>query len=455
MSSKPRKPFREVVVKLPLRGLGDAALLWPLCLLAALLSGCRSDSAQQAKELPVPKVTTIAVTEQETIDADEYTGWTEASEVVEVRSRVFGYLKTIDFKDGDHVTEGAPLFTIEADEYEAIHNQSLARINLYSSELEVNKAKLARRETLVKSGAVSREEYEEAVADVKASDAKIKSAEADAKRTAVDLKYTTINAPISGRIDRTFVSKGNLLTGGMSAGTLLTKIVQEQPMYVYFDVDERTLLGYMKKRKDAEHKPGNLRDANLKCYLKLADEKEFTHDGTVDFVATEVHSKTGTARIRATFPNKRRMLASGLFVRLRIPVSNSYKALMIPESALATDQSVKFVYVVGSDGIAERRLVTLGDLRGSQRIIASGLKAGEQIIAKGLQRVRPGQKVEAQPQKEQPAQAAPPSIAPSTTPDTPAVPGAGKSEGEAVPPKLPQEAAPANDMNSPTPAVSR
>lgn len=376
--------------------------------LLPLNAGC-TKAAPAASELPTPKVTTTAVIAQETIDSDEYTGQTEASEMVEVRARVFGYLKTIEFKDGDFVTgpvlgpngevekDGQILFTIEPDEYDAIHKQSLARIDLNQANLTLAKAKHARNATLVKTGAVTVEEYEESGAAVATAEASITAATADANRTAVDLKYTVIRAPISGRIDRAFVTKGNLLTGGMSSGTLLTKIVQESPMYVYFDVDERSLLRYMRRRAETRQTaPGSLRELGIPIYLQLADETEFMHEGTLDFVETEVSRTTGTARIRGIFPNEDRSLASGLFVRVQIPVSEPYQALLVPEAALATDQSIKYVYVVGADGKVERRTVVLGGQRGDMRIITSGLKAGEHVIVKGLQRVKPDQTVEAE-----------------------------------------------------------
>jgi RND family efflux transporter MFP subunit len=343
----------------------------------------------------------------ETIDTDEYTGQTEASESVEVRARVFGYLKTINFRDGDFVSgpvlgpngevqqEGQVLFTIEPDEYDAIHKQSLARIDLNQANLTLAKAKLARNEALLKVKAVSQEEYEESVANVLTSEAAITSARADANRTAIDLKYTVVTSPINGRIDRAFVTKGNLLTGGLTNGTLLTRIVAEQPMYVYFDVDERSLLRYMRQRAETrDSAPGSLRDLGISCYLQLADEKEFSHEGKLDFIATTVNRTSGTARLRGVFANAQRELASGLFVRLQIPVSKPYQALLVPERALATDQNVKFVYVVGAGGIAERRTVELGSQRGEMRIITEGLQAGEHVIVKGLQRVKPQQKVE-------------------------------------------------------------
>ncbi|WP_202921537.1 efflux RND transporter periplasmic adaptor subunit [Anatilimnocola aggregata] len=359
--------------------------------------------------MPVPKVTTTAVVAQETLDSDDYTGQTEASEMVDIRARVFGYLKSIEFKDGDFVTgpvlgpngevekEGQILFTVEPDEYEAIHNQSLARIDLNQANLTLAKAKLARNAALLKSSAVSREEYEESVAAVASTEATITAARADASRTAVDLKHTVIRAPISGRIDRAMVSKGSLLTGGQTNGTLLTKIVNENPMYVYFDVDERSLLRYMRMRAATrESAPGSLRDLDIRVYLQLADETDYKHEGTLDFISTTVNRTTGTARLRGVFKNEDRSLAGGLFVRLRIPVSKPYEALLIPEAALATDQSVKYVYVVGPDGTTRRQTVELGGTRGEMRIVTAGLKAGEHVIVKGLQRVKPGQKVDAE-----------------------------------------------------------
>jgi multidrug efflux system membrane fusion protein len=203
----------------------NESLIFLLCLaIPWVCSGCNK-SAPASSETPVPKVTTTAVVTLQTIDTDEYTGQTEASETVEVRARVFGYLKTINFRDGDYVAgpvlgpngevekEGQVLFTIEPDEYDAIHRQSLARIDLNQANVTLAKAKLGRNEALLKANAVSKEEYEESVAALGTAEAAITASRADANRTAIDLKYTVLRAPISGRIDRAFVTKGNLLTG--------------------------------------------------------------------------------------------------------------------------------------------------------------------------------------------------------------------------------------------------
>jgi RND family efflux transporter MFP subunit len=367
---------------------------YSLAIVAIAMQGCTKPSAPV--EQPTPQVAVADVVTREIVDTDEYTGRTEASEIVEVRSRIFGFLKSIDFKDGDYVKEGQTLFTIEPEEYVAIHEQSLAKIDVNQANLELARSKLAMKEKLLPNGAISQEEYNEAVAAVHEAEATIAAARADANRTAVDLKYTEIKAPINGRVDRALVSKGNLLTGGQSSGTLLTTIVNEQPMYVYFDVDERSLLGYMRRRSPEKSSTGNLSDLGVECFVQLADEKDFPHRGLIDFASAAVNASTGTARLRAVFENADHALASGLFVRIQIPVSKPYEALLIPERALSTDQNVKFVYVVGDDGVANRRVVELGRREGDMRVITSGLSAGDRVIVKGMQRVKPGQRVEAQ-----------------------------------------------------------
>ncbi len=381
-------------------------------------SGCES-SVPVIAEQPVPKVTTAAVIAQEVIDYDDYTGRTEASEIVEVRPRVFGYLTDILFQDGDLVKEGQTLFTIESDEYDAIHKQSLSKIALWEAKAGLAKANLARRDKLLASQVITQEEHEEFSAAVREADAATEAARADANRTAVDLKYTEVKAQINGRVDRAFVSKGNLLTGGLTSGTLLTKIVNEQPMYVYFDVDERSMLRYLRQRKEnRDSAPGSLRELEIACYVQLADEKDFPHEGKLDFAASEVDIGTGTARLRGVFTNENRALVSGMFVRVRVPVSKPYQALLVPESSLGADQDVKYLYVVEKDGTAARRPVELGAQRGELRIIKSGVQSGEQVIVKGLQRVRPGQKVEAEPEKQTSADESVPHATEETKPTT-------------------------------------
>ena len=366
---------------------------WIFCLL--LLVGCGPEAAA-VPPLPTPKVTVVAVAQEETIDQDDYVGRLEASETVDVRARVSGYIRSVDFKDGDYVEEDQPLFHIEPDEYESIHNISLARITLAETKRDLAKSKLARIEPLAKTGAVTAEEIDEARSTLRETEASIVAAKADAERSDLDLKYTVINAPISGRVDRALFTRGNLVNSGISGGTTLTKIVKTSPIYVYFDVDERSLLRYQKSRRSAEDADPKapLREREMPCFIQLADESDFPHEGQLDFAAARVNPTTGTIRIRGVFKNQDQRLSPGVFVRIRVPVSEKYAALLVPEQAIATDQDVKYVYVVNDQSVVVRRNLQFGGARGGLRIVQSGLEAGERVIVKGLQRVRPDDKVE-------------------------------------------------------------
>ncbi len=398
---------------------------------------------------PTPKVTVTPAITQETVDFNDFTGTVQASEKVDIRTRVSGYLLDIKFKDGDLVEVGDELFKIEPDEYQAIYDQSTSRIAIVEASLELADAKHARNVTLVKSGAVSREEFDETAAAVKVAQAQLISAKADAERSALDLKYTSILSPISGRIDRTLVTRGNFVTSGLTGGAHLTTIVKEQPTFVYFDVDEATLLSYRKFRRDKHpegaadgDRPGSLLSLQIPCYVQLGDEKDYPHVGMLDFASNQSDEGTGTITIRAVFKNQDRVLTSGLFVRVRVPTSDPYQALMIPETALALDQSERYVYVVGSDGVAQRRNVEVGTRRGGWRIVTSGLEPGERVIVKGLQRVRPGEPVETEDAKD---------LKPPTLSVLPAVPeGETDATMEPVPAPKDPTAPPVEPTTPPT-----
>jgi RND family efflux transporter MFP subunit len=342
-------------------------------------------------------VTFVVPESIETTDYDEYTGRTQPSETVEVRSRVYGYLKSVEFQDGDAVQAGQLLYVIEPDQYDAIHQQSLAKIAVAESRLKTAQSKQQRMESLRAGNAVSKEEFEESLAAVDEAQANLISAKADAERTALDLKYTQVLAPIAGDIDRTLVTRGNLVTGGLGSGTLLTKIVNKKPLYVYFDVDEAALLRYRRQRaQDGESIPsGSIADLNIDCLVQLSDEQDFPHRGKLDFVETSLSQSTGTITLRATFANEQKQLPAGSFVRVRVPVGKPYTALMIPERSIGTDQSVRFVYVVDAQDTIRRKSVTLGRQLNDRRIITSGLEAGDRVVLDGLLRVRPDVKVTA------------------------------------------------------------
>jgi RND family efflux transporter MFP subunit len=229
------------------------------------------------------------------------------------------------------------------------------------------------------------------------------AAEADARRTQLDLQYTDVKAEITGKIDRAFITPGNVVTGGIGTGTLLTRIVKNAPIYAYVDVDERTFLRYARRFNSPENpetRPAQLipvRDRNIPVEMQLADDVGFPHKGFLDFIENRIDAATGTIRVRAVFENNNLFLTGGLFVRLRIPTSESYQATLIPEQSIATDQSFKYCWVIGKDNLPERRNLTLGQRQGEWRVIREGVKPGEQIVFEGVQRVRVGQAVEAKP----------------------------------------------------------
>ncbi len=382
-----------------------------LLLIALLIFviGC-STAKPKSASAPPAKVTVTTVLEQDITDFDDFVGRTEASETVEVRSRVSGYIDSIQFQDGSQVEEGQLLFEIEPDLYQAIHDQSLARIELWEAKKDLAEKKLARSKLLIPNGAISKEEYDESVSAVKEADAAKDTAIADAKKTALDLKYTKIRAEIAGRIDRAFVTPGNMVTGGIGSGTLLTRIVTTDPIFAYIDVDERTVLRYLRRLNQSTPDTTSVETVattvpetaanvtgvknTIPCYMQLADEKDFPHAGTLDFVENRVDSATGSIKVRGVFPNTNAMLTGGLFVRIRIPVSREYRGLLIPEQAICTDQNIKFAYVVGSDNIPKRTNLVLGAQRGAMRVVKSGIEANQKVIYRGLQRVRPSKAVE-------------------------------------------------------------
>jgi RND family efflux transporter MFP subunit len=380
-----------------------------LITLLLFVVGCSKVQSKSASAPPA-KVTVTTALEQEITDFDDFVGRTEASETVEVRSRVSGFIDSIPFQDGSQVEKGQLLFEIEPDSYQAIYDQSLARIELWEAKKDLAEKKLARSKLLIPNGAISKEEYEESVSAVKEAEAAKDTAIADAKRTELDVKYTKIRAEIAGRIDRAFVTRGNMVTGGLGSGTLLTRIVSNHPMYAYLDVDERTVLRYLRRMNPstqdapsgetlatpASENPARVAGVKgtIPCYMQLADEKDFPHAGTLDFVENRVDSATGSVKVRGVFPNTNSMLTGGLFVRIRIPVSQAYRGVLIPEQAIGTDQNIKFAYVVGSDNIPQRRNLVLGAQRGAMRVVKSGIEPNQKVIYRGLQRVRPGKAVE-------------------------------------------------------------
>lgn len=346
---------------------------------------------------PSPKVTVARPVVREVIEWDEYTGRLVAVESVEVRARVNGYLQSIHFNDGAIVKKGDLLFVIDPRPYQAELDRAVAELQLANARLELAKSDYARAQRLLQVRAISEEE-----ADTRASRQRETQEQLQAARAAVDaaklnVEFTRITAPIAGRISRKLVTQGNLINGGTAESTLLTTIVSLDPIHCYVEADERAYLKYV--RLAQEGKRASSREARNPAYLALADETGFPHKGYIDFVDNRLDPNTGTMTGRAIFPNPDMTLTPGLFARVRIPGSAKYEALMIPDEAIGTDLSQKFVFVVNDQSIVEYRAVHLGPIISGLRVIREGLKPEEWVIIKGTQRARANTKVDPERQE--------------------------------------------------------
>jgi RND family efflux transporter MFP subunit len=367
----------------------SVASVFALCL---ALTGC----ARAPSEAPAPAPMAVTVSypvEREVTDYADYTGRTAAVDSVEVRAHVWGYLDKVNFKEGALVEKGEVLFLLDARPYQALLEQAKAKVAQDEAQLAYDEAEYQRNLKLVTSGAATRSDLDKTAAARGVDIANIAADKAAVAARQLDVEYTKVIAPVSGRVSRYVVTVGNLIqSGDQLGGTLLTTIVSVDPMYVYFDADEYTVLRV--RQLIREGKLPSARDVDRPVWLGLANEEGFPHEGVVNFVENQVNPKTGTLRLRGTFPNKDEQLAPGYFARVRLPISPPHRALLVNDRALDTDQGQKVVYVVGQDNKVASRPVRTGALHDGLREVTDGLKPGERVIVNGLQQVRPGATVE-------------------------------------------------------------
>jgi RND family efflux transporter MFP subunit len=379
--------------------------LWrlPLVGLVFLLGACQQPPA--ATPPPPPKVTVSQPVAREVTEWDEYTGRLEAVESVEVRARVNGYLQSVHFTEGAIVKKGALLFVIDPRPYQAELSRAQAGLAQAMARFERTQKDFARAQQLVKSRAMSQEEVDTRSSDQREAQESVQAARAAVDAVRLNVEFTQVKAPISGRISRHLVTEGNLINGGTGNATLLTTIVSLDPIYGYFDVDERSYLKYTRLWRNGTN--SGSRNGKTPVYLGLANETGFPHQGHLDFIDNRLDPNTGTMTGRAIFPNSDLALVPGLFARTRLPGSGKYEALLIPDEAIGSDQTQRFAFVVNDQSTVEYRKVELGPIIDGLRVIRNGLKPGDWVIVNGVQRVRPGAKVDPQ-QQAAPRDQAPP-----------------------------------------------
>jgi RND family efflux transporter MFP subunit len=360
--------------------------------LAGLCAGC-DQAAPPPTQATVPSVSVSQPVQREIVERDEYTGRFDAIETVEVRARVSGYLDEVRFKDGQQLARGDLLFVIDPRPFERALDQ--ARAELFAANTKVENASLdvVRGRQLIEGKIISDKTFDDRMSLLRDAQAAVKVAEAKVKSAELDLSFTTIAAPISGRIGRTLVTAGNWISAGSVSGTtLLTTIVSQDPIHIYFDVSEANYIKY--KRLAERGLKGGAADVGALVEVALPDERGFPHKGRLDFLDNRLDAGTGTLRARAVLANEAGLFTPGLFARVRVTGTASYLALLLPDEAIGTDQTTKYVLVVGGDGTVARRNVKLGPLVDGLRVVREGLATEDWVITRGLQRARPGLKVE-------------------------------------------------------------
>ena len=352
-----------------------------IALAGLALGACR----EPAPVMPPAQVTVAPALGREVADWDEFTGRFESVDAVDVRPRVSGFVQRVAFTEGATVRRGDVLFVIDRRPYEADVARAEAELERARTRAQLAGMELERAQRLVSTQAISREELDTRQSGRAEGDAAVRAAEAAVTTARLNLEWTTVRAPISGRVGRAEVTPGNLVQAGPPTATLLTTIVSLDPIYVYFDSDEQAYLKYVRSIGG--------RSSKQPVYVGLANESGFPHQGTLDFVDNRLDSGAGTIRVRALVANKARLFAPGLFARVRLVGSERYAATLVRDQASGTDQDRKFVLVLKPDSSVDYRAVTLGRIVDGLRVVTSGLRPGEEVVINGLLRVRPGMKV--------------------------------------------------------------
>lgn len=359
---------------------------------AAVLAGCGSRAAEQGAP-PPPAVGAAPVLVKQVSQWDEFTGRIEPVESVELRPRVSGYIDKVNYAEGQEVKKGDVLFTIDDRSYKAELNRAQAALVRARSQAELGRSEASRARKLADQQAISTESWEQRKAAADQAVADVLAAEAAVETARLNLDWTRVRSPIDGRAGRAQVTAGNLVSAG-DAASVLTTVVSQDKVFVYFDADEGTFLRYSQMARSGE-RPSE-RDGQLPVRIGLVGEDGYPHTGRVDFLDNQVTRSTGTIRVRAVLDNAQRQFTPGLYARVQLLGSGEFKAVLVDDKAILTDQDRKYVYVVDKDNKAQRRDVQLGRTAEGLRIVTSGLAAGDRVIIDGVQKVfMPGMPVDA------------------------------------------------------------
>ncbi len=368
-----------------------------------LLAAC--GQSQQAAVPPDPAVTVARPAQKTVVEQDEYVGRFTAVDSVEVRARVSGYLDQVNFTDGQMVKQGDLLFTIDKRPFQTSLDQASANLAQARANLAFAEADLARAAQLVRDKTITEQTFDQRTQAKKVAEAAVAAQEAAVRQARLDLGFTELRAPVDGRIGDRRVSPGNLVTGGTGGNTtLLAMIVSIDPIRFEFTFDEASYIRYERLPRDSKDMAS--RNGSAQVSLRLIDEPDYTHEGRMDFVDNVIDRASGTIRGRAVFANPQGVFTPGMFGRVRVPASPPYTALLVPDSAIGTEQARKYVLVVDGENVVRQKYVTLGQMSGDLRVVKDGLTADDRVVVNGLMRARPGIKVRPQEQGGSPSAAA-------------------------------------------------
>ena len=348
-------------------------------------------------EVPPPAVTVATPVAREVTEFVEFTGNAVAVEMVEIKARVSGFITKVHFADGQNLQAGAPLFDIDDRPYRIVRDQAAAEVAKSVAELKELENEVIRDKSLLPRAAISQEQYEIVVARRDMSQAMLDKARATLAQAELDLGFCRVESPLTGRVSTRRVTVGDLVSGATGSATPLTVVVSTDPIYVVFTADERSLL-LSRERAIAKHRAGaaaddgwrNIKDLAIPVDIGLVTDEGYPHRGVLDFVDVAVKAATGTVRCRAILANPDGLIAPGMFVRVRMPFGSATPSLLVADRAIGTDQSRKYVAVVGPDNRIEHRTIRPTFIDGGLRVVADGLNVADRVVIAGLQRAREG-----------------------------------------------------------------